>query len=183
MKQTLQEQRLSERYSTPAIFFHWILAILIPALIGLGWYMMSVEDDPASGWLFDLHKSLGIAVAMLVVLRIVWRLGHIPALLPKAVPSWQAHAARLGHKVLYLLMVLMPVTGYLGASFSKDGVAFFGIPTPQWASPNHALQEQFFTVHSALAWALVIVIAVHILGALKHLWSDKDGVFQRMWPK
>lgn len=179
----LIKSRASDRYDAPAVFLHWTLAILIPALIGLGWYIMSVEEDPGNGWLFDLHKSLGILAAILILLRIVWRLNHVPATLPETVPAWQSHASRLGHRLLYLLMVLMPATGYLGASFSREGVAFFGLPTPSWAAENHTLKEQFFTVHSALAWIFVAAIAMHVLAAFKHLWIDRDGVFQRMWPR
>jgi cytochrome b561 len=175
-------RRSPDRYSAPAVFFHWALAILIPTLIALGWYMMSVEEDPGSSWLFDLHKSLGITTATLIFLRIVWRVGHSPALLPDTVPAWQSRAARLGHRLLYLLMILMPLTGYLGASFSGDGVAFFGLPTPAWASGNDVLKEQFFAVHSISAWILLAVIVIHVLAAFKHMFNG-DGVFQRMWPR
>ena len=74
------------------------------------------------------------------------------------------------------------MTGYLGAAFSGEGVAFFGLPMPNWASKNEALKEPLFAAHSIIAWVLVGFIAVHVLAALKHLWVDKDGVFQRMLP-
>ena len=182
MRDDSQAQTPSNRYGYPAVFFHWTLAILLPALIGLGWYMLSVEEDPASAWLFDLHKSLGLTAVALILLRIVWRVGHAPAELPETVAAWQAQASRLVHTLLYLLMVLMPVTGYLGASFSGDGVAFFGLPTPEWAVKNDALKEQFFGAHSVIAWILVSVITVHVVAGFKHLWINQDGVFQRMWP-
>jgi len=181
MRRNALVQESSNRYSHPAIFFHWILAVLISTLIGLGWYMLSVEEDPGSAWLFDLHKSLGLAAAMLILLRIVWRIRNAPTALPKTVPIWQSRASSWSHKLLYLLMVLMPVTGYLGASFSGDGVAFFGLPTPDWIVKNDALKEQFFNFHSLIAWILVGIISVHVLAAFKHLWIDRDGVFQRMW--
>jgi cytochrome b561 len=76
----------------------------------------------------------------------------------------------------------MPTTGYLGASFSGNAVTYFGIATPTWASKNDLLKEQFFTIHTWIAWILVVAVAIHVLAALKHLWIDKDGVFQRMWP-
>lgn len=172
----------SDRYSPPAIVFHWALAILIPTMIGLGWYMLSIEEQPGSAWYFDLHKSLGISAAILIVLRLVWRRRNPPAALPENMPAWQVRAARLTHPILYLLMLLMPLTGYLGASFSGDGVAFFGLPTPDWIAKDDALKEQFFNVHSIIAWILVGVISLHILAAFKHLLINKDGVFQRMLP-
>ena len=170
------------RYSYPAIFFHWMFAVLIPVLIGLGWYMLSIEEDPASVGLFNLHKSLGLTAAILIVLRIAWRIKHIPAGLPKTIPAWQSTASRFIHKLLYFLLVLMPILGYLGAAFSGDGVAFFGLPTPDWAVKNEALKEQFLGAHAVIAWVLVGVISVHVLAAFKHLWINKDDVFQRMWP-
>ena len=69
----------SDRYGSPAIFFHWTLAVLIVGLIGLGWYMMSVEEEPGSEWLFGLHISLGLTAAALIVMRLFWRLRHVPA--------------------------------------------------------------------------------------------------------
>ena len=172
----------TSQYSYPAMFFHWTLAILIPTLIGLGWYMMAIEKEPGSSWYFNLHKSLGITAAILVILRLSWRIRNTPASLPDTLPAWQATAAKFSHALLYLLMLLMPLTGYLGASFSGDGVAYFGLPIPEWASKNDALKEQFFAAHSIIAWILVGFISIHILGALKHLWINKDDVFQRMLP-
>jgi cytochrome b561 len=122
-------QRL-ERYGNPAIFFHWVLALLITIMIALGWYMMSVEEEPGSDWLFKLHISIGITAAALIAMRVIWRLKHAPTALPSSLPVWQARASRHTHKLLYLLLILMPTTGYLGASFSGDAVEYFGVPTP-----------------------------------------------------
>ena len=171
------------RYSYPAIVLHWILALLIPTLIGLGWYMLSIEEQPNSKSYFALHISLGLTAAFLIGLRLVWRSGHSPDPLPASVPAWQAKTVRTSHVLLYLVMLFMPLTGYPGASFSGDGVSYFGIPLPGWSSKNDVLKEQFFGVHSFLAWSLVVLIGIHVLGALKHLLIDKDGVFWRMWPR
>lgn len=169
------------RYGRPAIFLHWAIALLVAVMLGLGWYMMSVEEDPASAPLFALHVSLGLTAAILIALRFAWRLGNRPE--PTGTgPRGQARAARFTHWSLYLLLVLMPLTGFLGASFGNDGVAFFGLALPRWAQPNDALKEQFFGVHSFVAWLLVGVVSVHVLAALKHLMVDRDGVFWRMWP-
>jgi len=174
-------QDSSNRYSRLAIFCHWALAILIPALIGLGWYMLSIEKDPNSAWYHDLHRSFGITAAILVALRIGWR-GQAPAPAPDASSGWQTAVAKYTHVILYVLMILMPLTGYLGSSFSGEGVAFFGLPLPGWASKNEIWSERLFTAHSIIAWIFVVFIGMHALAALKHLLIDKDGVFQRMWP-
>jgi len=169
------------RYGLPAIWLHWIIAVLIVGLIALGWYMMSVEHQPGTRWLFDLHKSLGITVFSLIVLRILWRASHPPEGLPDSVPAWQAKASTLIHWALYACMIVMPVTGYLGAAHQKTPPTFFGLPLPMWVTPNHALAERFFTIHAVVAWALVVLIALHVAAGLKHLLIDRDRVFHRMW--
>jgi cytochrome b561 len=138
------------------------------------------EDEPGSAWYFELHKSIGLVIALLAAVRIVWRLGHRPQPLPARVPRWQARLASSTEWLLYGLLVVVPVTGYLGASYSKAGVKLFGLVTPRWALPDHDTAEQFFDIHSALVWVMVALLCAHVLGALKHLLIDKDGVFQRM---
>jgi cytochrome b561 len=176
----LQPTEMSWRYGRPAIFLHWVLALLIAGLVGLGWYMMSIEEEPNSGWYFDLHKSTGIVVFSLVLLRVLWRSKHRPAALPASLPAWQIKVSSVTQWSLYACMVLMPLTGFIGASYSKKGVVFFGLKVPAWGVPNHDIAEQFFSVHSALAWLLVALVTLHAAAGLKHLLIDKDGVFQRM---
>lgn len=168
-------------YATPAIFLHWTLAILIATLVAVGWYMMSIEDDPGSERFFNLHKSVGIVVFALVLLRIVWRLGHKPAALPPSVPGWEVTASLLAQRLLYACMFLLPIIGFIGASYSKDGIRFFGQQLPRMVAANHDMAERFFGIHVTLAWVMVAIIALHAAGGLKHLLLDKDGVFQRMW--
>ncbi|MDB5731154.1 MAG: cytochrome [Variovorax sp.] len=169
------------RYGRTAIVLHWTLAVLLTFMIGLGWYMMSIEREAGSAWYFNLHKSVGLVIALLVAVGVAWRSGHRPESLPVSVPRWQARLAFVTQTLLYALMVLMPVTGYLGASHSKAGVQLFGLPTPRWAVPDHDRAEQFYNIHSVLVWVLVALVVLHVAGALKHLLWDKDGVFQRMW--
>ena len=168
------------RYAPVAILLHWALAILIIGMIGLGWYMLSIEEEPGSGWYVDLHKSIGIIIAVLVLLRVVWRLGHQPQALPDSVPGWQATGSRMTHWLLYGAMIVMPIVGIAGALFSKNGITFFGLTMPRLFPPDHAVAEIFFSVHSVVAWGLVGLIAVHVLDALKHILINKDRVFQRM---
>lgn len=169
------------RYATPAVLLHWLLAILISTLVGIGWYMMSIEDDPGSDWYFNIHKSFGIVVFGLVLLRIVWRATHRPNPLPASLPKWQVGLSHVTEWALYACMILMPILGFFGAVYSKSGVAFFGAQLPSWTVPNHDTAELFFGLHSALAWVLVVLVALHAVGGLKHLLVDRDGVFQRMW--
>ena len=172
----------ADRYSSLSIFFHWSLALLVPVQIGMGWYMLSIEDQPGSGWYFALHISLGLTAALLIALRLMWRARKAPPELPPEVPAWQIKWARISHAVLYTLMLLMPLTGYVGATLSGEAMHYFGLPLPSWSAKDQVLKEQLFTAHSFIAWMLVSVIAIHVGGAFKHLLIDKDAVFRRMWP-
>lgn len=171
----------AERYGYPAKLLHWTLALLLPVQIGMGWYMLSIEDQPGSGCYFALHISLGLTATLLIALRVLWRLYQAPPEPPRGLPGWQRNAARASHGLLYVLMLLMPLTGYLGAAFSGEAMSYFGIPLPAWVAKNEGQKEQLFTAHSVVAWVLVAMIALHVLAALKHLLIDKDTVFRRMW--
>lgn len=168
------------RYSVAARALHWVLALLIVFTTALGWRMLFIEKEPGAEQWFDLHRSIGVTIATLVALRVVWRLTHPPEPLPHDVPRWQVRLASIAHGLLYLLMVVIPVTGYLGASYTKAGVAWFGTATPRWATPDHDFAEQMFQIHGTLVWVLVALVALHVAGALKHWLVDKDNTFQRM---
>jgi len=170
------------RYAAPAILLHWVLALLIAFMAGLGWYMMSVEHDPGGRWYMDLHKSIGLIVFALVLLRVLWRVFHKPAPLPRSLPAWQALLSSLTQWLLYACMVALPVTGLVGAEYSRAGLAFFGIPLPAGMAPDRATSKLFFGMHEFLVWVLVGLVALHVLGALRHLLVDRDDVFDRMWP-
>ena len=167
-------------YTPLAVLLHWTLAVLIIGMIGLGWYMQSLEKGPVAGWYFNLHKSIGLVVAGLVVLRLAWRLSHPPAPLPGSVPRWQARAAKASHWLLYAAMLAMPLFGTLGALLSKSGIVFFGTPLPRVFEPDRDLMKIFYGAHGVTAVILVGLIVLHVLAALKHLLIDRDGVFQRM---
>src|SRR6476661_8758079 len=120
------------RYSGVAVLLHWVLAFLIAGMVGLGWYMMAIEDEPGADKYFNLHKSVGILIFGLVLIRAIWRIGHKPTDLPASLPKWEVVAASLVQWLLYGCMILLPITGFIGASYSKSGVTFFGAQFPTW---------------------------------------------------
>jgi cytochrome b561 len=168
-------------YRRPAIALHWLLAALITGMVGLGWWMMTIEKQPEGPFYFDLHRSFGLLVFALVVLRILWRLAHRPEPLPASLPRWQVGLSALTEGLLYACMVVLPVTGYLGASHSRSAVKLFGLVLPAWTTPDRASSHLFFNIHAFTVWILVGLVALHAIGGLKHLLLDRDGVFQRMW--
>jgi len=174
-------QPASWRYGAPAIFLHWVLALLIAFMAGLGWYMMTIEHSPQGPWYINLHKSMGLVVLGLVVMRVFWRGFHKPAPLPADLPRWQTRLSHFVQWALYACMVLVPVTGLLGATHQRAPLAFFVLPLPRMFTANRDVAETFFDIHSVLVWVLVGLVAVHAAAGLKHLFVDRDAVFQRMW--
>jgi cytochrome b561 len=173
------------RYDKVAIALHWLVAVGVFVMVGLGWYMVDIpKGTPPRAFFYNLHKSIGVTVAIIVLVRVVWRWNHQPPPLPVATASWVVNASRLSHSLLYALLVLMPVAGFTASNFTKYGVTYFGLFKigPLFAE-NKALYELFQGIHHAASEVLVIVIGIHIAGALKHLLIDKDGVFFRMLPR
>src|SRR3954464_3573319 len=132
------------KYSAPAIALHWLIALLIVFLLCLGWYMMEIEREPGADWYFNLHRSLGLVAGGLVLVRALWRATHRPVELPDTVPFWERNLALAAHWLLYACMIVMPLTGYLGASYNKSGVTFFGLLLPFWSGPSRELSKLFF---------------------------------------
>jgi cytochrome b561 len=174
--------REARRFAPSLIALHWLLAALILGLLSLGLYMVGLPKGlPVKATLINLHKSLGLTVFLLVLVRIlVLAIVHRPPLPPMR--PWQRAAARTTQVFLYVGMVAMPLTGYLGSSFNKYGTRFFGLPLPKWGWDDAGLRALFFGAHRAIAFALIALIVLHIAGVLKHEFVDRDGLLARMLP-
>ena len=177
---SLQGSPTVDRYSRTAIAMHWILAIALFAQLALGWWMLDLPKSPPgmrAGW-FNLHKSIGLTIALLVLLRLVWRATHgAPA--DALLPRWQRTAARWAHGLLYACMLAMPLTGYLGSTFTRYPVRYFGMVLPPWNHDWPVAKQLMSNLHYAVAWTFMALLAVHIAAALWH-WSLGDGVMDRM---
>jgi cytochrome b561 len=172
-----------ERYTGVAIGLHWLIAALIAGQIAFGWYLQTVpRGTPARTVYVNLHKSTGLTLALLILVRLGWRLTHKAPPLPASLPVWQRTAARASHAALYACMIVMPAAGYLASNFSKFGVNYFNaILLPPWGVDDRQLYALFNTTHVVTSYVLVALISVHVLAALRHLYL-RDGVFLRMWP-
>ncbi len=169
------------RYTGAAVCLHWIMVLGIATMFGLGWYMTDLPKGPDRSWFFALHKSIGLTVAGLAVIRLVWRISHRPPVLPLVLPAWQAVAAGITHYGLYVFMFLQPVSGYISSSFSGYETAYFGIPLPAWGWKDKALNHLFNDIHESSSIALLSLIGLHAAGALWHAFR-RDGVVRRMLP-
>lgn len=192
----------TQRYTKTAIILHWLIGALIVFMFLLGWYMIELPKDADKVMSFDLfdlgiaqwnvaqemsprtfyfnlHKSLGVTILALVLFRIYWRLSHRPPALLSSLKAWERKLAAGGHHSLYLLMVLIPVAGIIMSLYSKYGLQWFGIKLLEGLD-NKDLRETFAEVHELLGTAMLVVLAVHVLGALKHRLIDKDDTMKRM---
>ncbi len=168
-------------YPRTAVALHWLLVLLIVVLLASGWHMVGIPTNtPARGFFFNLHKSLGIATGAAILVLIAWRITHSAPPLPAAMPGWERLAAGISHLLTYALLVLMTLTGYLTSSFSKYGPKLFGIPLPHWGWDDAALRAGYAAVHRLTILVFVVLIAIHVAAAVKHLIVDRDGVFRRI---
>ena len=173
----------TQRYDRVAVMLHWLIAIAILAQIAFGFALddLAPRNTPARAATINLHKSVGIVIGIFILARLAWRLRHRPPVFPASMPAWQHSAARAGHVALYVCMLVQPLSGYIGSNFSKHGVKFFGTPLPPWGPDLPGVYALFNGIHIACAWVFTLLIAGHVLIAIKHA-LDRDGVFARMWP-
>lgn len=172
----------SERYTRTAISLHWLMAILVVVMYGLGWFMVELPQGPQRGYYFALHKSLGLSLFALLCLRACWRLRHAPPALPDTLARWRVTLARSVHLAFYALLLLQPLSGYLSSSFSGYSTSWFGLPLPQWGWRDAPLNELFTEIHVVTSLALLLLLAAHILGVLSHVLAGESAMFRRMWP-
>lgn len=170
------------RYTITAIALHWIVALAVGGLIAFGWWMQEIPKLPVGPRVnaYNLHKSIGMSILLLMVIRLAWRATHRPPALPP-MPVWQVHAARINHWLLYTCLFVQPVSGYLGSAFSGYPVRYFGVLLPTWVAKNEAIKDLLSTIHLVNSWLLIAAITIHVLAALKHHIIDGNGLLHRMW--
>lgn len=170
-------------YGIIAQAFHWLVAVLVIAQLGLGVYAASLPVGLARLQWLSRHKSLGLAILAVVLLRIAWRRLNRPPPLPGSMPEWERRAALAMHRLLYLLLFLAPLAGWLYASAAGLSVNWFGlVQVPDLVAKDPGLAAVLKQVHRALVAMLALLIAGHAAAALRHaLWLG-DGIAHRMLP-
>jgi len=172
-----------DRYGMIAITFHWVMALLIISLLALGLYMVDLPVGLEKIKLYGLHKEFGILVLMLVILRVSWRLSNIVPFLPAHLPDWQKLAARVSHFLLYVLMLAMPMTGWLLSSAAGFPVSFFGLfILPDFLSPNEYLRFLLSETHKWLGFGFIALIGVHAAAVLQHYVIYRENILKRILP-
>ena len=174
----------SQPWSAPTIALHWLSAVLIFVLLGLGWFM--VHGDVGAGTKFDLyqlHKSLGFLSVALLLLRLGARFAKASPQFPAAMPDWERRLAGLTHVTFYLLLLVAALSGWLLVS-----AAIIAIPTrffdlfviPNLVGADAALQANMTFLHYVVSRLIIALVALHVAAALKHHFVDRDDIFTRM---
>lgn len=192
----------ASRYTKTAVILHWLIAIAILGMFALGWYMTDLpkegpkqmaydlfdwgiyswqlaEEASPRTFYFNLHKSIGITLFGLIIIRILWRISHKPPALLTSYKAWERKLATGTHHLLYLLMIAMPLSGLITAVSSKYGVKWFGVSFIKGLD-NTGLRDVFKEAHEIIAIIILVALFLHIVGALKHKFVDKDDTLKRM---
>ena len=169
------------RYTAPAVVLHWLIAALIFVAFPLGVYMSDLPLSPTRLQLYSYHKWIGISVLLLVGLRIVCRLTHRPPALPDDLPRWQRAASHAVHGLLYLLILAVPMTGWLMSSAKGFQTVWFGVlPLPDLVEKNRELGQALGSAHQFLNYLLLTLVILHVVAALKHHFHERRPFLQRM---
>jgi cytochrome b561 len=173
----------SRKYNAISQLFHWLMAFLIFGMLIAGFFMTGMEYGASKFTLYGYHKSFGTLVLILVVLRFIWKKICSPVLPLITYKSWEKHLSRAAHFLLYLLMFIMPASGWLMSSAGGFDYSFFGMAMPKLIDKNESLFLLFREIHEYSAILLLILISAHFLGAAKHHILDKDITLKRMLPE
>ena len=171
-------------YTKTAKVLHWLMAILLFGLLALGFYMHDLPLSPDKLKLYSWHKWAGVTAFLLVGFRLLWRFANRPPALPDSMPKLMQFAAHAGHLMLYVLMIAIPLSGWLMSSAKGFQTVYFGVlPLPDLLDKNKEVGDLLALVHKSLNLLFIAVLAGHIGAALKHHFIDKDDILTRMLPK
>ena len=171
------------KYSGVAIVLHWLIGLMILTSLSVGLYMVDLSLSPTKLRLYSWHKWAGVTIFMLVLIRCWWRLSHTPPPLPDTMPHWQRIAANASHTLLYALMIVIPLSGWLMSSAKGFQTVYFGVlPLPDLLQKNKELGDTLALVHKTLNFTMIGVVILHAGAALKHHFIDKDDILRRMLP-
>lgn len=169
------------RYSTVSLILHWLIAALVVTQVALVAGHEAIEGDRA---LLNLHKSVGLSILVLTLVRLGWRIANPALPLPEAMPRWQKLVARATHVLFYVFLIAMPLVGWAASSAAGRDIVWFGLF--EWPllpiGGGREMAGSLMDLHEAAAKALYVLIALHIVGALKHHFVDRDNVLHRMIP-
>lgn len=172
-------------YPTVTRLMHWLTLILLIGVFALGWIAPDIEDDDWRHLLVDIHRSLGLLILLLALIRLPLWLGRLRhALLPEDLPAWQRYMAQSVQLLLLLLLFAQPLLGWLYTNADGHSVSFLGlIQLPALVAENEALADQLIEWHEISAWLILILVGLHMAAALYHHFIRRDDVLVSMLPR
>ncbi len=183
---TFAREVAPRRYPFAMVGLHWLRAVLVLGLIALGWWMTVLPDaDPIKFALYPVHKQMGVTVFIIAVIALIVRGRSTYPGEPRGLSRWEATLSRMTHRALLVLTVIVPLTGYAMSSsyIDSDGVPFLFMALPELLPKSNAGFAVFQWLHRVLAYTLLGLALLHVIGALKHRLSDRGGetdVLERM---
>jgi cytochrome b561 len=170
-------------YGRTAAGLHWLTAAAVLGMIGVGLWMVGLPIGRQKLVVYGWHKWIGLTIMVLTMVRLAWRWSHTPPPLPDRLARWELRSAPVAHGLLYLLLLAMPLTGWLMTSAAGLPVFWFGLfQVPDLVDRDPVLFELFRSAHHWLSRALIVLLAIHIGAVVRHDVLRRDGVFRRMWP-
>ena len=178
---TIRFRNTADSWGAAARGLHWLIAALIVVQFVIGSIAEEMSLTPAKLDLFVWHKSIGVTILVLAVLRLAWRMGNPPPLAPAGMTQWERKVAAFAHWIIYVLLFAVPLSGWWVSDASRVPFkAFFVVPMPDFIATDRALQEAAAEVHEALTTTLLIVVIAHVAAALRHHFLLHDDVLRRM---
>lgn len=178
------QQRLL-RYTNVAVAIHWITAILVIGQVAGGFLFESMERGPERAQIFTLHKTFGVTILLLSLIRLGWRVANPPPPYPDDMPRWERMAGTWNHRIFYVLLLALPLTGLAAVSGRADGPftdLVGGIPFPVIPGISEAAGGALGGLHGTLVFATIALLVLHIAAALKHQFVDRARYAGRMPP-
>jgi cytochrome b561 len=171
-----------KRYTEVAQHLHWLTPPIVLAQVVIAWVMLSLPPkDATGGLLFDVHKSLGVTIWLVIAVRLAWRFTH-PAPPPgREMPRWLDLLGRANHWLMYLVLFGMPISGYVMSAMGPHGVSLWGLPLPRLPKVE-SVQKLAETGHYLAQWALYALVLLHVAATVYHVAVRRDGLLQRMIP-
>ena len=178
---TMSDPGNQQGYTLTARVLHWLTAVIVIGLIPAGIYMVDAPAGPTQDLVFNLHRSFGFLLLLIVIVRLFYRLGHRPPPLPAEMPAFQRDIAHTVHWTLYALLIAQPIIGWIGTSAYRAPITVFWLfeLPPIWPV-DRAFSESLFVVHRLLGFAIGGLALLHIAAALHHHFIHRDSVLMRM---
>lgn len=171
----------AQRWGIVQQSLHWLIVALAFGQLAVGFTFADMPtDDPTRPFLFRVHASIGLTILFVILIRFLWRLTNPVPTLPDTLPPWQKALARTTHYLLYLILIGMPIVGYLLVNAAGEAVPFYTTQLPAVIGPTKTLTHILLPLHAAGAFALIALVVLHAAAALRHELVLKDNTLRRM---